>query len=190
MYIRDELFDPSRWVAPGMYSSQDVKCKCKFEQIGQPFRGTISKALVMSSNEVCTEEPGDASRATVAKPLQVVPKLGRSCDSGHRYLCSKTIADVMEALIGAYLMEGSYAGALSFMAWAGFDVDCSPTLIKSSSERSLFDTTQNFWIDISSLEQRIGYTFCNKSLLVEAMTHASNMLNNLDGKAICYQVWS
>lgn len=170
-----------------MLSSKEVKCKCKFEQIGQPFKGTVSKAVVMSGNEVYVEEPGGANGAKV---LEIVPKLGRSCDSGHRYLCSKTIADVMEALIGAYLIEASYAGALCFMAWAGFDVDCSPTLIKSSSERSMFDATQNLGIDINSLEQRIGYTFCNKSLLVEAMTHASNMLNNLDGKAVCYQVRS
>ena len=37
----------------------------------------------------------------------------------YRHLESKTLADVLEALIGAYFVEGGEKESMDFMVWAG-----------------------------------------------------------------------
>lgn len=181
-YIRDCQFDPSRWVAPGMLVSKEIVCRCKVEkQMFKPFKSTTSKVIGVFGNEILT----DTLRTETIKP-----KIGLTCDKGHRYLCSKTVADVMEALIGAYLVGRNVdsdpeEGALEFMKWAGIDVDYNPHLMKATGEESPVDLSRDYGMDVKALEKRIGYTFRNKYLLLEAMTHTSNMGGD---RIRCYQV--
>ncbi len=179
-YIRDEPFDPSRWAAPGMLSSNAVPCRCRLKNF----------YLTKINNVQCKEklQPTVITKQAAAanKKGKVVPRIGKSCDKGHRWLCSKTIADVMEALIGAYLFEGGASAAVHFMVWAGIDVAFDFSLIEEASRRASVDLSINPGIDIGNLERRIGYSFYNKGLLLEAMTHAS--YQELSG-GNCYQVW-
>lgn len=143
----------------------------------QAFKTTTSTVLGMFKNETLTDK---------VRTETIKPRIGLTCDKGHRYLCSKTPADVMEALIGAYLENGTNPeAALKFMIWAGIDVNFDSSLMEAASEESLVDLSSDYGVDIEALESRIGYTFKNKYLLLEAMTHPSNLSGD---RVRCYQV--
>ncbi|XP_057430134.1 endoribonuclease Dicer homolog 2-like [Lotus japonicus] len=99
--------------------------------------------------------------------------------SGKRNLKQKIIADVIEALIGAFLSSGGENAALLFMDWVGIKVcfDIIPY------ERH-FSTCAEKLVHISLLESKLKYSFRDSSLLVEALTHGSYMLPEVTR---CYQ---
>lgn len=98
---------------------------------------------------------------------------------------SKTIADCVEALIGAYYVAGGLAAVIHIMNWLGFESDLEPSLvveaISAASLRSYIPKAN----DIASLESKIGYEFLTKGLLQEAITHPSEQER---GVCYCYQV--
>ncbi|CAM6082260.1 unnamed protein product [Calypogeia fissa] len=169
-YIRDEVFDPTCWVPPGTLCPKVLLCRCDLANLWQSQ----------------TETVGGDDKKDVGKPLSTkVVKIGKSCANGHRWLCSKTISDVVEALIGAYLMEGGAAGALSFMTWAGFKVEVDEEkLVKARTQSAVDLTTITVGADLQVLESILNYSFTNRALLVEAITHASHQ--ELKG-GFCYQ---
>ncbi|PON59109.1 Endoribonuclease Dicer-like [Parasponia andersonii] len=99
--------------------------------------------------------------------------------SGRRKVKSKRVADVVEALIGAFLSTGGEISALRFMNWIGIKVDfvCKPY------ERD-FKVQSEKLINIRHLESLLNYSFRDPSLLVEALTHGSYMLPQIPR---CYQ---
>ncbi|KAJ4405537.1 Dicer-like protein 2 [Neurospora sp. IMI 360204] len=95
-----------------------------------------------------------------------------------RQMSSKTVADVVESLIGAAYVCGGMSKAL----------ECISLLIPTSksskfkwqsiglSRDQLFELAPNDAIlpkQLEPLEKAMGYTFTKKSLLIEAMTHPS-----------------
>ena len=103
--------------------------------------------------------------------------------SGVRKMKSKRVADVVEALIGAFLSTGGEISALKFMNWIGIKVEfsCQPY------ERH-FHVQPERLINIKYIESLLNnYTFRDPSLLVEALTHGSYMLPEIP---TCYQVRS
>ncbi|XP_068323627.1 endoribonuclease Dicer homolog 3a-like [Pyrus communis] len=157
-YVRDSAFEPRRWAAPGQRSRFPDPCKCGVDTL---------------------EVPLD-SRFQTVEPV----KVGKFCDSGHRWMNSKTIADCVEALIGAYYVGGGLFAALHVMKWLGIDSDFEPKLateaITRASLRSYYPKHQ----DIAALELKLGYQFSVKGLLQEAITHASQQKL---GASYCYQ---
>ncbi|KAL5783548.1 hypothetical protein ACOSP7_008577 [Xanthoceras sorbifolium] len=147
-YIRDSAFDPRRWIAPGQLSIRPVPCQCGVDTLEVPLDGKY-----FTNN-----------------PKVVVGKL---CDMGHRWMGSKTIADCVEALIGAYYIGGGLDAALHMMKWLKIDADLEPSLvlkaINSASLRSYVPKNN----EINDLESKICYEFSVKFLLQEAITHAS-----------------
>ncbi|CAL0301024.1 unnamed protein product [Lupinus luteus] len=99
--------------------------------------------------------------------------------SGKRKLKRKIIADVVEALIGAFLTSGGEKAALLFMDWVGIKVnfDIMPY------ERHLSIQPEKL-LNVSFLESLLNYKFRDPSLLVEALTHGSYMLPEIPS---CYQ---
>lgn len=158
-YIRDEPFDPRRWVAPGTLCPKSVPCCCD------------SKCFEESVNGISEME-------------DKIVKIGKTCDKGHRWMCSKTIADSVEALIGAYLVGKGLTAALEFMSWMNIEVACEPELVTSAFERASVHPNVLRSINIHGLESQLGYVFHNKGLLVEAITHASQQ--DFEG-GCCYQ---
>lgn len=100
--------------------------------------------------------------------------------SERRKLKSKRIADVVEALIGAFLSTGGENAALMFMKWLGINVD----FVKIPYKRD-FPMVLQRHVNISYFESLLKYSFRDPSLLVEALTHGSYMLPEIPG---CYQV--
>ena len=124
----------------------------------------------------------------------------------------KSIADCVEALIGAYLIACGPKGALVFMKWLGLDLLSSATdKLKSTKEEEeetqkvginsvdifpiplspLLDNRKEGKIQLEYLlngydkfEELIGYKFRDRSYLLQAFTHASYYPNRLTD---CYQ---
>ncbi|EHA55558.1 dicer-like protein 2 [Pyricularia oryzae 70-15] len=97
-----------------------------------------------------------------------------------RKMSSKTLADVTEALIGAAYIEGGMSKALR----------CISLMIPNERWRSLDESRAVLYqvalndiplpSTLGPLEELLGYSFNKKSLLIEAITHASY---NIPGSA-------
>ncbi|XP_028790121.1 endoribonuclease Dicer homolog 3a [Neltuma alba] len=158
-YIRDFAFEPRRWVAPGQNSIHTVHCKCGVENLEVPL-----------DEKFQSEDP------------KIV--VGKFCDRRHRWICSKTIADCVEALIGAYYVGGGLLASLHVMKWLGICAGLEPSLVDEAitvASLHIYSPKEN---EIASLEAKIGYKFSVKGLLLEAITHASE--NELGG-GYCYE---
>ncbi|EGZ09205.1 hypothetical protein PHYSODRAFT_339570 [Phytophthora sojae] len=112
---------------------------------------------------------------------------------------SKWIADVLEAITGAYLVGQGEKGARYFLKWIGVSVlehpstnfarpfypDCFPNELYDAAMTSRrgveHPLSMNFKVPqfedlpkrLMLLQQRLKYTFRNKRLLLEAVTHPS-----------------
>ena len=134
----------------------------------------------------------------------------------------KSIADATEALIGAYLITCGEEGALRFMKWLGMDVKL-PEEMRNS--RDSYNDDDNLGGSVKSrnpqhggaakdasvdleylqrefkaLEHAIRYSFTDKHLLLQAVTHVSypryyntvdTSFENLEflGKSYCVTAW-
>ncbi|RCV34474.1 hypothetical protein SETIT_7G162200v2 [Setaria italica] len=153
VYIRDQQFEPTQFYALGR--------PCKV---------------------VCNPET-EAS----LHPKNIDPDKRDNCNlrctKSHHWLHRKTIADVVESLLGAFIVESGFKAAFAFLNWMGINVDFKDdalyrVLDASSANLSLMD-----YINISELEELIGYKFKHKGLLLQAFVHPS--FNKHSGG--CYQ---
>ncbi|XP_011623569.2 endoribonuclease Dicer homolog 2 isoform X1 [Amborella trichopoda] len=88
---------------------------------------------------------------------------------GQKKFKAKVVADVVEALIGAFLSTNGEQAALLFMDWMGIKVDIfKDPLI----ERPHLLQPERF-VNVSLIETLLKYKFHDCSLLVEALTHGS-----------------
>ncbi|KAL3323675.1 hypothetical protein AABB24_038037 [Solanum stoloniferum] len=92
---------------------------------------------------------------------------------------SKRVADVVEALIGAYLSSGGEVAAVSFMKWLGVDIN----FVDAPMSRH-FPMNAEKLVNVRYLESLLHYKFNDPSLLIEALTHESCMLPVIPR---CYQ---
>ncbi|VDD85878.1 unnamed protein product [Enterobius vermicularis] len=112
-------------------------------------------------------------------------------------LSDKSIADAVEALIGAHLLELGPTAALKFMKWLGLKVLTKEELgppeiplfryIDTVEQPHLSECKLNeFWAQFkfSLLEESIKYQFKQRAYLLQAFTHASYYTNRITG---CYQ---
>ncbi|PTB63028.1 P-loop containing nucleoside triphosphate hydrolase protein [Trichoderma citrinoviride] len=90
-----------------------------------------------------------------------------------RKLSTKTLADVVEALIGASYVDGGLAKAVTCIStfipeglWTSVDADRESLYARMPEDEPLPPT-------LEPLETLIGYKFRKKALLIEALTHAS-----------------
>lgn len=99
-------------------------------------------------------------------------KVGQLCDKGHRWMCSKTISDCVEAIIGAYYVEGGLRAAMAVLKWLGINVEIEEELIGQFLSASVQTYLPKNDV-IEKLEAKLGYVFLMKGLLLEALTHQS-----------------
>ncbi|OVA04235.1 Ribonuclease III domain [Macleaya cordata] len=159
-YIRDSAFDPRRWLAPGHRSiRQPVPCLCGVDTCEVPLESRF--------------ETEDAS-----------VMVGKPCDMGHRWMCSKTIADCVEALIGAYYVGGGLSAAFHVMKWLGIHAEFEPSLIDEAINNASLWCYSPKVNELEMLESKLDYRFSVKGLLLESITHASQQEL---GAGFCYQ---
>lgn len=122
--------------------------------------------------------PGDQSMGYSLEE-ELISTRRKVYSRGTKKVKSKTVADAVEALIGAFLSTGGEAAALSFMCWLGIKVD----FINTPYERH-FPVQPEKLLNVKYLESLLNYSFNDATLLVEALTHGSYMLPEIPG---CYQ---
>lgn len=148
-----------------------IDMKIKLEQLLSAHRLDIARNFIPP----CFKVP-----ATNEKPDGYLQQSGIS---------EKNIADSVEALIGVYLLTTGTKGAMAFLNWIGLKTfpeegenrDVNPTngfpIIDFSPSTLPLDKREEMiaflFTGLESLEAKIHYTFKNKALLIEALTHAS-----------------
>lgn len=95
------------------------------------------------------------------------------CTKSHHWLHRKTIADVVESLVGAFLVEGGFKAAFAFLHWVGIDVDFEDSSFYRVLDGSSINLSLMNHTDVAELEESIGYNFKFKGLILEAFVHPS-----------------
>lgn len=94
--------------------------------------------------------------------------------SNSREISTKTLADVVEALIGASYLDGGMPKALRCISLLLPEVNC----LSLDTERDILykaaPSLEALPASLEPLEDLLGYSFSKKSLLVEAATHSSS----------------
>ncbi|KAF7927096.1 hypothetical protein BELL_0782g00030 [Botrytis elliptica] len=90
-----------------------------------------------------------------------------------REMSSKILSDVVEALIGACVVDGGIAKALKSLQLFFPELDWLPLETRQMSLYQQAPDNLHLPITLCPVEHILGYTFTKKSLLIEAMTHPS-----------------
>lgn len=101
-----------------------------------------------------------------------------------RQMSTKTLADVVEALIGAAFIDGGLPKALACIRIFLPEIEWRSL---ESARDALFNHTSHstkLIAPLCPLEELIGYPFNNKNLLVEAATHSSYSFVNSTGSCM------
>ncbi|KAJ6805125.1 endoribonuclease Dicer-like protein 1-like [Iris pallida] len=172
-YIQADRFSSSRWAAPGVLPVFDEDMK---EEIEPSLLGEECPAAPQaeSKKEFYDEEGYDLDDAMEDGEIE-----GDS--SCYRVLSSKTLADVVEALIGVYYVEGGKIAANHLMRWIGIEVEFDPKYLIDAKHVVPESILRS--VDFDSLEGALNVKFNDKGLLVEAITHASRPSSGVS----CYQ---
>ncbi|CAN4126640.1 unnamed protein product [Withania somnifera] len=122
--------------------------------------------------------PGDNSQVHSFDEEFLLPSV-KMYSRGKLKIKSKKVADVVEALVGAYLSAGGEVAALLFMKCLGMDI----YFVDPPVPRH-FPMNAEKIVNVRFLEKLLHYKFNDPSLLVEALTHGSYMLPEIPR---CYQ---
>nr|XP_016481139.1 PREDICTED: endoribonuclease Dicer homolog 1 [Nicotiana tabacum] len=170
-YIQADRFSPSRWAAPGVLPVYDEDTNEEELSIfGHEIteNGTVA-AKTLAADEFEDEEAEEGELDT---------------DSGsYRVLSSKTMADVVEALIGVYYVDGGKYAANHFMKWIGVEVDFDFKETEYSIRPYSIPENVLRSVDFDKLQGALNISFNDKGLLLEAITHASRPSSGVS----CYQ---
>lgn len=94
-------------------------------------------------------------------------------DRGTREMSTKTLADVVEALVGAAYLDGGIDKALACLKVFLPEVSWLPLSAQNQRLYAAVPDEVRFPPRFLQLEELIGYTFTKKALLIDAMTHPS-----------------
>ncbi|KAF8031365.1 hypothetical protein BT93_D0530 [Corymbia citriodora subsp. variegata] len=144
VYIRDQPFEASQFFA-----------------LGRPCPNICNNE---SEGMIHSHQDGAAHRS---KACEV------RCSKNHHWLQKKTIADVIEALVGAFLVESGFKAATAFLRWIGLKVDFDTLQVTSACIASTRYLTLADCVEIDSLEKYLGYKFHHRGLLLQAFIHPS-----------------
>ncbi|KAL9263922.1 Dicer-like protein [Drosera capensis] len=145
VYIRDREFNPQQFCA-----------------LGRP-------CSVISTNEM------ESSNHTLPDSRLLNGTHGSKLKGNkhQHWLQRKTIADVVEALIGAYLVDGGFKSAISFLQWIGIRADFETSQVIHACTLSASFMPVAALLDVPSLEGSLSYHFIHRGLLLQAFIHPS-----------------
>ncbi|KAM1612294.1 hypothetical protein FF2_000964 [Malus domestica] len=167
-YIQSDRFSPSRWAAPGVlpvfdeYTNDGESSLFDEEEnpVGQMDRtGDIYEDDELEDGEL----EGDSS--------------------SYRVLSSKTLADVVEALIGVYYVEGGKNAANHLMKWIGIEIELDSDGLECIPKPSSVPESVLRSVNFDALEGALNFKFSDRGFLVEAISHASRPSAGVS----CYQ---
>lgn len=169
-YIQADRFAPCRWAAPGVLPVFDEDTKDGESSLFDEGR---SDAVVNPVKESDLEYKDDEMEDGEIEG-------DSSC---YRVLSSKTLADVVEALIGVYYVEGGKNAANHLMKWIGIQIESDPEEVDATLNPARVPESILKSIDFDTLERALKIKFNDRGLLVEAITHASRPSSGVS----CYQ---
>ncbi|KAK9269302.1 hypothetical protein L1049_001073 [Liquidambar formosana] len=143
VYIRDQPFDP-----------------CHFFALGRP-------CLTICNKETEKYIHSQSERSVCADASEV------RCSKCHHWLHKKTIADVVEALVGAFIVDSGFKAATAFLRWIGIHVDFDASQLTDICMASKSYMPLAVCMDIDALEKLLGYQFLYRGLLLQAFVHPS-----------------
>ncbi|KAJ0089697.1 hypothetical protein Patl1_14811 [Pistacia atlantica] len=145
VYIRDQPFDP-----------------CQFFALGHRCTKICSKE---TEKKIHSKKKGHAADDANSGEIR--------CSKGHHWLHKKTIADVVEALVGAFIVDSGFKAATAFLRWIGIQVKFESSQVTNAclASRSYLSLTPS--LDMAALENFLGYQFLHKGLLLQAFLHPS-----------------
>ncbi|KDP28399.1 hypothetical protein JCGZ_14170 [Jatropha curcas] len=170
-YIQADRFAPSRWAAPGVLPVFDEDTK------------DGDNSLFDQEKSLPEDKPGVDQANDGYEDDEIEDGELESDSSSYRVLSSKTLADVVEALIGVYYVEDGKNAANHLMKWIGIQVDFDREEIDSAIRPSNVPESVLRSIDFDTLEGALNIMFKDRGLLVEAITHASRPSSGVS----CYQ---
>ncbi|XP_019453233.1 PREDICTED: dicer-like protein 4 isoform X2 [Lupinus angustifolius] len=144
VYIRDQALDPSLFYALGRPCP--IACDKETEE-----------SIHLCLNSI--KEQGS--------PTEV------RCNKNHHWLHRKTISDVVEALVGAFLVDSGFKAAVAFLTWIGIPINFEASQVVNACLGSAGYVPLSADVDIRSLENKLGYHFVHKGLLIQAFVHPS-----------------
>uniref|UniRef100_A0A5B7C3V7 Endoribonuclease Dicer homolog 1 n=1 Tax=Davidia involucrata TaxID=16924 RepID=A0A5B7C3V7_DAVIN len=169
-FVQADRFAPSRWAAPGVLPVFDEDTK---EAESSLFDQDRSLAETVSGKDRLCDGYDDEMEDGELE----------SDSSSYRVLSSKTLADVVEALIGVYYVEGGKNAANHLMKWIGIQVEFDPKEIECTTRPSNVPESILRSVNFDDLEGALNIKFNDRGLLVEAITHASRPSSGVS----CYQ---
>lgn len=172
-YIQADRFAPSRWAAPGVLPVFDEDTKDVQTSLFDQETSTAATAL---EKEFYNDGYDDDNDNMEDGEIE-------SDSSCYRVLSSKTLADVVEALIGVYYVEGGKVAANHLMRWIGIIVELDPQEIGCRNKPCNIPESILRSIDFDALEGALNLKFKDSGFLVEAITHASRPSSGVS----CYQ---
>ncbi|PIA34920.1 hypothetical protein AQUCO_03700286v1 [Aquilegia coerulea] len=167
-FIQADRFAPSRWAAPGVLPVFDEDTK----ETEPSFGDDLSSEIEPRKSADYEYKDDDMEDGEVESDL--------SC---YRVLSSKTLADVVEALIGVYYVEGGKSAAHHLMNWIGIQVEFNPEEIGCTNKLYTVPESILRSVNFDALEGALNIKFRDRGLLVEAITHASRPSSGVS----CYQ---
>ncbi|XP_057721520.1 endoribonuclease Dicer homolog 1 [Arachis stenosperma] len=169
-YIQADRFAPSRWAAPGVLPVFDEDTK------------DGESTLFDQDTSISNTERMDCHTDEYEDELEDGEL--ESDSSSYRVLSSKTLADVVEALIGVYYVQGGKRAANHLMKWIGIQIEFDPA-DEMDCARKPFNVPESILrsVDFDALEGALNMKFKDRGLLVEAITHASRPSSGVS----CYQ---
>ncbi|XP_030546666.1 dicer-like protein 4 [Rhodamnia argentea] len=145
VYIRDQPFEASQFFA-----------------LGRPCPNICNKE---SEGTIHSNHQNGAAQQSKACEVR--------CSKGHHWLQKKTIADVIEALVGAFIVDSGFKAAIAFLRWIGLEIDFDASQVTSACIASTKYLALADCVDIDSLESYLGYKFHHRGLLLQAFIHPS-----------------
>ncbi|KAM3337085.1 dicer-like protein 4 isoform X1 [Capsicum galapagoense] len=142
-YIRDQSFEPNH-----------------FYVVGRPCPVTCNKHTEKNIHGLRGSGTDDA-------------KTEVRCSKCHHWLRKKTIADIVEALVGAFVVDSGFKAAIAFLKWLGIHTDFKEPQVKDICSASKVFMPLADEIDVLGIEHLLGYSFVHKGLLIQAFIHPS-----------------
>ncbi|KAK3144295.1 hypothetical protein QOZ80_4AG0311150 [Eleusine coracana subsp. coracana] len=153
VYIRDQQFEPTQFFAHGR--------PCKV---------------------ICTADTEESLHQKNVDPDKR-ENCNLRCTKSHHWLHRKTIADVVESILGAFIVECGFKAAFAFLRWMGIKIEFKVSALYRVLDASSSNLSLLNYINVADLEELIGYKFKHKGLLIQAFVHPS--FNKHSGG--CYQ---
>ncbi|KAL5774848.1 hypothetical protein ACOSP7_012405 [Xanthoceras sorbifolium] len=131
----------------------------------QPFDPCQFFALGRRCPKICSKETENTIHSHYASEVR--------CSKGHRWLQRKTIADVVEALVGAFIVDSGFKAATAFLRWIGIPVDFEASQVTNVCRASKSYLPLAAFRDMVALENLLDYRFLHRGLLLQAFVHPS-----------------